>query len=271
LLGYGRHSVLWCTEPGCDVVLCSAKRVFFEGISLDGNSKNRDGIVLHNADDVRIRRCWIKSMGRRGITVDNTPCAIVDSTVEMCGEDGVLVTQTNSGCPVHVVACYIFLNGGNGLHFTRNGNQGMVMGCEIVNNGGCGIRIDTASHTTSIVGNAIMGSGADGIAISDGSCYTGLVSNVISESRRAAVSISAGANGTALTANRFVDNGKGAVKGVADLMVTASLETAAIGNIFARTGVPGPTAAAIQADKTSVMNSLGNVFHGVAAPTGTAP
>lgn len=268
LLGYGRHSILWCTEPGCDVLVCrKVHPVFLEGIALDGDATNRDGIVLDSASDVRVRRCWIKSMGRRGITVGDTPCAIVDSTVEMCGEDGIFVTETNSGDPAHVVACYIFANGGNGLRFTRNGNQAMIMGCEIVNNAGCGIRIDTASNMISIVGNAIMGSGADGVEISENSCYTGVVSNAISGNKRSGVSIRANANGTSLTANRFVDNCRGGAADVAELVVWESAETVVLGNVFARTAVPAAQAAAIRTDRALGTSAVANVFHGLATPT----
>ncbi|HUL50559.1 MAG TPA: glycosyl hydrolase family 28-related protein, partial [Gemmatimonadales bacterium] len=123
VLGYGRHSILVCSEPGVDAVRCEAKRVFLEGLSLDGDQSNRDGLIVHDSDDVRVRRCWFKGMGGRGLVVDNAPCVIMDSTIELCGGDGVVVRATNSGEPVHLVSCYIYHNAGHGVHFTYNANQ----------------------------------------------------------------------------------------------------------------------------------------------------
>ena len=130
--------------------------------------------------------------------------------------------------------------------------------------------VDTASHMISIVGNAIMGSGADGVEISENSCYTGVVSNAISGNKRSGVSVRANANGTSLTANRFVDNCQGGAADVADLVVWQSAETVVLGNVFARTPL-ATKAAAIRTDRALAASAVGNVFHGLAAPTLAEP
>lgn len=264
LLGYGRHSILWCAERGTDAVLLDgAKRVFLEGVSLDGDGSNRDGIVIHRGDDVRLRRCWIKGMGRRGVSIEDTPCVIMDSTVELCGEDGVLVLETNSGDPAHIVACYIFQNGGHGLHFTHNANQAMISDSEIILNGGAGIRIDTASKMISIVGNSILGNGSSGIDLEGGSDYNSIVSNVLSENQLSGISIHANCTATVLTANRLLNNCRAGRAGQGELVVQHSTETVLIGNIFAQSSPSTPPLPGIVADSGSFASALGNVFRGV--------
>ncbi|HUK22888.1 MAG TPA: glycosyl hydrolase family 28-related protein [Gemmatimonadales bacterium] len=273
LVGWGRHSILQCSEPDTDALVCEGvKKVFIEGLAIDGDGSNRDGLVVRQADDVRIRRCWIKSMGGRALTIVNTPCGVVDSDFELCGGDGIFVSETNSGEPPHIITCSVYHNGGHGLHFTSNANQAMIQGCEIILNAGSGILIENASKMISVVGNSILGNGIYGIEIATGSPWNAIVSNVLSENGLAGIAIRNHAHDTVVMANRFLDNCRSSQAEQAELLVRNSTRILALGNIFARMPRrdPAPPHSAILADPGAISNSL-NAFDGLAQGSPVQP
>jgi hypothetical protein len=230
LLAYGRHTVLTSATPGHAIIWGNqVKRVFLDGIYIHGNKSQRDGIVIENCDDVRLRACWVTMTGGRGIVVKSAPVVLIDSSIELNAADGVLVSDTNSGVPLHMVCCYVYQNGGDGVHFARNGNQAMVMACEIIENHVAGVHVE-ASAGVSVASNVILNNAGPGVHINGHSEFTALDGNFIVQNGGNGVLIEEGSDCTTLVGNRCVTNGRAdpdryaeiAVRGSRDVMMVAN-------------------------------------------------
>ncbi len=236
LLAYGRHTALIPDTAGGDALVGrGVKRVFLEGLYIDGERGSGHGVVFENCDDARVRRCWIKGVGGNGIMVTDTPCSILDSTIELGGGSGIVVTQTNSGNPTHVIDCYVYSNAAQGLMCHHNANQAMVVGCEIIRNGENGILLDDVSRMGSVANNLLAGNKANGIDVRRGSALNTLTGNALVENGRHGIALADGSDATVITANRFIDNGLETEATYNGINIRNTHDTVVLGNVFTNT------------------------------------
>jgi parallel beta-helix repeat protein len=155
-----------------------------------------DGILVENGD-VEIRNCTI-SRSQNGITAANSRLMVYDSTVNLCQEDGINITDSESTIQNSLIA----ENQGNGICISgdrqiniqentimANGNGVLLTGNESSNvnlsqntisaNTQAGIKIDANTHSGIMILNNIVSSNNQGFYISS-SVSTYITNNSVS-------------------------------------------------------------------------------------------
>jgi hypothetical protein len=141
------------------------------------------GILVQNGD-VEVRNCTV-SLSQNGITAANSRLMVYDSTVKLCQEDGINITDTETTIQSSVIT----ENEGNGICITgnrqiniqdntimANGNGVLLTGNQASNvnlsqniisaNTQAGIKIDADTHTGITILNNIVSSNGQGFYIS---------------------------------------------------------------------------------------------------------